>query len=335
MSPRVAIITPTYQHASFVQPCIQSAIDQSVGDWEMVVVDDGSTDGTPDAVRGFGDPRIQVIQREHQGLAGLGDAYAMALRATSAPLIAVLEGDDSWPPDKLARQLSLLDDPELVLSYGAAALLDAKGRPYATYDRWPGGRVGNNDPIGSIIPQLIRTNFIVSATVIVRRAALERVGGFWQPEGFPFVDHPTWLRLALEGRFAHCDELVGRWRRHPSQYTTVHAPTPALDPTPYIVSIYERAIANGVAAIDQDALSAFVRADAGRRVLRARTGAGRLQLLAGDWSDARRTFRGLLTRNRSPSSAAIGLLGWISASLHLDIEWLFRATGRLSWPPRQ
>ena len=335
MSPRVAVITPTYQHAAFIEACVQSVIAQTEPDWEMVVVDDGSPDGTADLVDRIVDPRVRLVRQEHHGLGRLGEAYAAALAMTSAPLVAVLEGDDTWPPDKLARQLRAFHNPTVVMSYGAAALIDRDGVAYATYDRRipAGSRV--NDPTGSIIPYLAPNNFIVAATVIVRRDVLERVGGFIQPEGIPFVDHPTWLRVALEGRFAHSTAVVGHWRRHPGQYTTEFAAAPAPDPTQYVAPIVELAQRRGLVAVDPAVINTLRDDDGRRRRLRAIAGAGRLQLLAGEWGVARDTFRSLASEGVGRSGLVLGLAGWFASIAHRDLEWLFRSTGRLSWPPRR
>ncbi len=109
-SPLVTAIMPTYNHARFVGEAIDSVLAQTLDDWELVVVDDGSTDGTLDIVRGYRDPRIRVIARDHGGLYRLGESYRAALEASTGPLLAVLEGDDTWPPDKLARQSADFDD---------------------------------------------------------------------------------------------------------------------------------------------------------------------------------------------------------------------------------
>ena len=149
MAPKVTGGDPTYQHAAFIGECIRSVLAQTFDDWEMVVVDDGSDDGTADIAESFDDPRIAVLRRPHEGASGLGRAYASALAVTTAPIVAILEGDDTWPPYKLERQLPLFDRPAVVLSYGAADLIDDHGCVYACYWTRRCGRCwAGNDPIG-------------------------------------------------------------------------------------------------------------------------------------------------------------------------------------------
>ena len=185
-TPAVAIITPTHNHEQYIGACLESVLAQTRGDWEMVIVDDGSRDRTLEIARGYDDPRIRV--RAHaraRGLERLGEAYREALDATAAPLVAILEGDDTRPPDKLRVQLPHFEASEVVLAYGAAGEIDSEGCRYGTYRRHPPDSAAENRPIGSILPHLLGQNFIVAATVVVRRAALEDVGGFWQPAGIP------------------------------------------------------------------------------------------------------------------------------------------------------
>lgn len=329
----VAVITPTYQHRRYIEAAIRSVLAQTFADWELIVVDDGSTDGTPDVAESFMDTRITVIRREHEGLVGLGRAYAEALARSAAPLVAVLEGDDTWPITKLEVQVPAFDDPQVVLSYGPAELIDDRGCVYATYWRVPKGPTPRNDPVGAVIPALASGNFIVSPTVMIRRRALDAIGGFIQPDGVPYVDHPTWLKLATIGSFGVSHAVVGQWRRHADQYTTLGLTEPAPSGAAYLAAML--AAAKPLLAPDEwHALQASVAVDAERQLVRATVGRGRLALLGGRWAPAARIWRGVL-RTGSPGVRVVALLGLISVAMRTDIEWLFRLTGRLSWPSRR
>lgn len=124
--PVVSIITPVYNHERYIGECIESVIRQTYTSWEMIVVDDGSTDGTWDLVQRFAssDPRIRVIRQGHVGIWRLSETYNKALRASVGQLVAVLEGDDLWPANKLEIQVDLhLKDTSLIFSYGRVALV--------------------------------------------------------------------------------------------------------------------------------------------------------------------------------------------------------------------
>ncbi len=299
----------------------------------MVIVDDGSEDGTADRAESFGDPRVCVIRLPHCGPSGLGRAYATALQKVESPFVAVLEGDDMWPSTKLEDELPLFDDPGVVLAYGAAGLIDERGWVYARHRYAPRGRVGRNDPVGAILPALVRTNFIVAATVMIRRGSLESSGGFLQPDGIPYVDHPTWLRLATVGRFAESEKLLGFWRRHPAQVTT----------RSWLVSQPDRRAYLGAAAREAHglltpkglaAMRLAVARDPRHQQEEAAIARARMALLDGRWREAAAGWWQLL-RTGELRSRALAILGLMAVSVGTDIEAFIRMAGRHSLPSRR
>lgn len=336
LAPSVSIVTPTHNHERYIAACIESVLAQTLPDWEMVIVDDGSRDRTLEIARSYTDARIRVLAEEHtRGLPRLVEAYRDALDASTAPLIAILEGDDTWPPEKLATQVPSFEQADVVLAYGAAGQIDSEGCLYGTYRRRPPGSAAHNRPVGSIVPHLLNQNFIVAATVVVRRTTLEDVGGFWQPEGIPYVDHPTWLKLALHGAFAWHDTIVGNWRRHPAQFTTTQATGPQPDTLPFLREMLERSVAAGVIN-DADAEAARLASSPGRRSGWTDVAELRLALLNGSVSEAAAAARPLFRpRAGWPKWAALGVVGLGCRIFGSDLEWVFRATNRFSWPPRR
>ncbi len=217
--PAVSILTPTYNHERFIGPCIESVLAQTFGSWEQIVIDDGSTDGTADVVRRFTDPRIRYVHQENQGLNRLAQTYNEALRLARAPLIAILEGDDWWPADKLAVQVPAFEDPGVVLAYGITQVVGESNHQSRIPDpSMPFTRsMLFNDPVGSATRALLDTRMLTYAypvTVMLRRRTLEEIGGFQARVGLPVTDYPTILRISLEGRFAYSDRVLGYWRTH-------------------------------------------------------------------------------------------------------------------------
>lgn len=334
MTSKVAVITPTYRHQRLLQACISSVIGQTFEDWEMVVVDDGSDDGTPEVAESFSDPRISVVRLPHLGLGALGRSYAEALSRTRAPLVAVLEGDDMWPPSKLAIQSQLMElNPMAVLSYGPARLIDDWGLTYAGHRHAPRGAVSLNRPLGSIIPALIKTDFLVTSTVMIRRQALDLIGGFIQPPGVPYVDLPTWLRLATVGPFARSDQVLGCWRRHAQQWTIQNVFGVGPDRRSYLSEAAERA-RQLFGPNEWEGLKEIIAADPARQLQESAISRGRLALIEGKWADAAAIWRGLLGSGelRTRSVAVLGLACSVARS---DLEWAIRAAGRHSYPSRR
>ena len=328
----VVVAMPTYNHARFVSEAVESIIGQTFQAWELLVIDDGSTDETLKIVRRFQDPRVRVITRERQGLPGLGDLYQMILKESVAPLVAILEGDDRWPPDKLERQVPDFNDPTVVLSYGSGLLIDECGCEYGRVTPFkPGVRV--NRPVGSIVPGLLVTNAILSPTVVVRRATLDAVGGFWQPEGVPYVDHPTWLLLAMKGSFAYHDKAVGSWRRHPAQWTTlrVRSDVGLAPEDAYVGLIAERFRTHVGADTPPGRTLEMLRR---RHSDRATTNRWRLALLVANPREIA-TLAIDLIRSRRLRNIGIAILGLVLWGLGSDLEWIQLRRGRVGWPSRR
>jgi hypothetical protein len=290
-------------------------------------------DGTADIAESFQDPRIVVLREPHRGVAHLGSAYARALATSNSPFVAVLEGDDTWPSTKLQDQLPLFNDPDVVLAYGAAGLMDETGRVYARHWHAPRGAVGRNNPVGTILPALVDVNFVVAATVMVRRRALDQIGGFFQPDGIPYVDHPTWLRLATVGKFARSSRVLGCWRRHAHQITTQRWFDKDLDRTEYLEMVVDAARPL-VSARKFAALEASCRRDPSRQREEALIAQGRVALLDGSWRQAAAIFLVLL-REGELRTRLVATVGLLCAGAKADMERLLGVMGRHSLPSRR
>lgn len=266
-------------------------------------------------------------------MAGLGRAYAAGLAKAQGAFVAILEGDDMWSPTQLADELPLFDDESVVLAYGAAGLMDERGCVYAQYRQARRGSIGRNDPIGSALPALVSINFIVAVTVMIRRSTLDQIGGFYQPPGVSYVDHPTLPRLATAGMFARSPRVLGLWRRYSGQVTTrawLQSPT---DRTPYL----RRAAADArdvLAPVTWAALQEAIRRDEGRQREEAALARARMDLIEGRCRQAGAVFNSL-ARKGEARTRAVALLGIVAATCRTDLEWLIRAMGRRSLPSRR
>jgi len=218
MKPIVSIITTTYNLEKYIGQCIQSVIDQTFSQWEMIIVDDGSTDSTVPIINDYlrTDRRIMLIShKKNWGVKRLKNSYNQALRISKGKYIAILEGDDYWPQYKLATQITALDKSNAVLSYGDGMYVDGNGNPFEIIYYRRNNNLLCNKPIGSILKLFIDLNFyLMPVTVIIKRDALLKIGGFQSSRSYYFVDFPTWLSLTLEGSFIYEKSILGFWRRH-------------------------------------------------------------------------------------------------------------------------
>jgi hypothetical protein len=189
---RVAVIIPTHNRATLLPRAIDSVLAQTEADCcDIVVVDDGSTDATPQAVRAYGD-RIQYLR--HPVSRGAAAARNTGIAASHGEFVAFLDDDDTWLPDKIARQRAAMARwPACVLVAGCAfdryADGDLRARPRPAVPR---------DQLTDLAPHLLRDNFLSTPLVMVRRAALMRAGLF-DPELQRAEDYHLWVRLALVG----------------------------------------------------------------------------------------------------------------------------------------
>lgn len=329
--PRVSVLTPTYNHAPYIVECVESVRAQTFDDWEMIVIDDGSTDGTADLVEAIADPRVKVIRQANRGLSDLKGTYNAGLAASSGDLIAILEGDDYWPADKLSRQVPDFVDPNVVLSSGWVELVDSKGASISVQpdDQVPDDALRNR-PVGRAALSLLDTRhltFTFPVSTLVRRSALEAIGGFQQPEQLPLVDLPTFLRLSVEGEFRFHKAICGHWRRHLDSTTLSRLPQ-ILDGVYRLAYDFlaEHGAKMPASREEIDAMDdQWASFQAHRRVL-----LGRWLLAEGKRSEARRAFQGALRYRGNAKrrlKAQIGMIGCVG----LPVEWLYLALGLRPW----
>ncbi len=317
----VTIVTPTFNHERYIGRCLESAIAQTDGRWELIVVDDGSTDRTGEIVQAMDDPRIRYVYREHLGIMHLADSYNLALEMATGEFIAVLEGDDFWPADKIERQLGMFDRPEIVLTWGRVGVTDEAGDHVRTTPSTAVmGRM--RDPTQTqVLRMLLKKNVIPASSVICRRDALIGIGGFQQPDGIPTTDYPTWLELCRVGRFSSSDAVLGFHRKHRGQVTVL------------MKAEMDLVLDSGTRFIerlsDPERASLGVSMAEAHDIERDRHGylsyeAGRAALAAGKDELARAAFRKAM-RSGSVSTRAKASLGLGCSYSGLDLERLITA----------
>jgi Glycosyltransferases involved in cell wall biogenesis len=283
----VSIISPTYNQERYVAQCIESALGQTYPHWEQIFVDDGSTDGTRDVIAGYRDPRIRLIALPHRGLGALAESYNAALAVARGSLVGILEGDDAWPHDKLERQVPTFDDPRTLLSWGRGALIDAEGRRTRVMTTMKGVSGTARVDAAAAFHRLTRENFFIpSVTVMVRRSALDAIGGFRQTGSSLFVDLPTWLWLTLRGQgdAVYLDSVLGIYRHHASGTSTEKAAQMRLEHLRVVLAIEVEAGPEAMARVGWDARSRR------RAVARGDLVKAKLDLAGGRYSEAYRSY---------------------------------------------
>lgn len=209
MSLLVSIITTTYNVGPYVGAAIRSALAQTETNFELLIVDDASTDNTLAEVAQFQDPRIQVHQCSHRGAAG---AANYGLQRARGEFVAFLDGDDIWKPQNLERQLAVMRaHPDCEMTFGLSRMVDESGA-----DLGPTSRTASS-PLGET--ELLIENYCANGSaVVLRRSTVERVGEFDTQVG-ACVDYDYWLRVAHgRGCNVRCvPEILVLYRRRDGQ----------------------------------------------------------------------------------------------------------------------
>jgi glycosyltransferase involved in cell wall biosynthesis len=208
--PKVSIVVPSYNRAEFIEATLTSIQNQSFKDFEVIFVDDGSTDNTAELLKVFceDDPRFKYFRQDNSERA-VARSYGLSL--ASSELLCLVDSDDIWYPHKLETQISVMDnDPEIVLSYASVNRIDMQGNQVKVSARQHQGLSGY------IFFDLLMRNFIPSVTPMFRKKVFEKVGA-QVTEFIPYEDWDFWLKFSRQGRFFHIKEPLGDYRLHPGQ----------------------------------------------------------------------------------------------------------------------
>jgi glycosyltransferase involved in cell wall biosynthesis len=204
--PRVSVIIPTYNMAQYVGIAVRSVLAQSFADFEIIVVDDGSTDMTRSEIAKISDPRIRYIYNKSNS--GLGAARNTGIRAARGDYIALLDADDMWFPSFLERTTSVLDSSSHVGAvYTGYQYMDAGGNPLPT-------QVCKVVDPHVFHLELWRGNWLSPCAVVARLQCYREVGLFDEDRRIGGVaDYDMWLRMSERYEFVGIPEVLVWYRR--------------------------------------------------------------------------------------------------------------------------
>ena len=201
-TPAVSVVMAAKNYARFLPEAVDSVLAQTFPDWELVIVDDGSTDATPDVVRPYlADTRIRYFRSD---ALGQSRAKNLGIGFSRGVFIAFLDADDAWFPTKLAEQVELLRKcPTVGVTYTQRELIDEAGKILGFHtETLPGGRV---------LPQIFLQNFVCFSSAMVRREVFESVGVF-DPSLDLSIDYDLWLRAAKHFEFRPIQKVLVKYR---------------------------------------------------------------------------------------------------------------------------
>ena len=188
-SPRLSIVIPAYNVAEYILPAVNSALDQTYADLEVIVVDDGSTDETPALLAQLSrmrqDERLRIVRQVNGGLSA---ARNTGIREARGEYIGFLDGDDLWLPEKAERHIAAMDDdPGIGFTYSASEFIEEDGRP--TH------RLLRPDTLKPSLHDMILRNHVGNGSTPVVRRECFAIAGLFREDLRSCEDYEMWCRI--------------------------------------------------------------------------------------------------------------------------------------------
>lgn len=208
--PQATVILTCYNHLRYLPAAYQSVLDQTFQDYEILALDDGSTDGTREWLKEREGGKLRCVFNEKN--LGTYATLNVGVRESNGEYLAIFNDDDLWAPGKLAAQVALVDShPEFGLAHTSGWFIDGEGKRHL--DPAPLGFPFPRLESGNVLANLMDHNQIITSSVLVRREAFDRCGLF-DPAFYGCGDWHMWLRIAQKYEIGFVDEPMTFYRIH-------------------------------------------------------------------------------------------------------------------------
>lgn len=210
--PNVSVVITAYNSMTYLPETVESVLRQTFTDFEVLIIDDGSSDHIVQWASGLVDPRVRLISQKNQGV---GAARSTGIAHAQGEYVAFLDGDDLWEPTKLEKQVRCFqENPEIGLVHTWLAGIDQHSKPT--------GRVIGSQIEGDVWQRIIERNMVACSSAMVRRCCFETIGVFDRNLRFA-EDWDMWIRLAARYHFAVIKEPLVGYREHPNSKSKKYA----------------------------------------------------------------------------------------------------------------
>ena len=219
---KISIITASYNYANYVEDVINSAISQTYSDWELIVVDDGSSDNSVEIIKSYceKDPRIKLFQHEGEINKGLKETILLGLEKCTGDWVAFLESDDLFKPDNLLKKVEVAkQNPDVKLIFNKVEFLWDKDRPDYNKQEFENTQKTLSNmsfPRNMFYDFYIKNMILTFSCVMVEKNVLKNTDF-----NTPFdaaLDWWLWIHLAYENKFYYVDEELTVWNLHLNSY---------------------------------------------------------------------------------------------------------------------
>jgi len=207
IQPLVSVVLPTFQHADHIHYAIKSVIAQSYKNWELIVVDNYSTDATEEVVKSFRSKKIRYVKFKNHGV--IAASRNTGIELAQGKYVAFLDSDDYWFTDKLAECMDIIDQGYNFVGHGEKWLYANGSSNLKVYDTPP------NDQFLSL---LLKKNYFSTSSVVVGKSFLLMAGGFDENKKFVLCeDYELWIRLHKIGvKSTNISSILGVYKIHPN-----------------------------------------------------------------------------------------------------------------------
>jgi len=215
----VSVIVPFYNAASFLEVAIQSVLDQSFANWELILVNDGSTDNSVAIAKKYvSDGKIFLLEHPNRENKGVAMSRALAIKFAKGDFISFLDADDFYDKDKIEKNIQVLNGhPEVILVHSAANFIDDSERNHYFFNDFKFEKKDNS--YSFLEGDFLNRNHICNSSVMVRSKYLKKANNSF-PHIFQYEDWITWILLAQYGKFFYLDEALCSYRFHDQSSTS-------------------------------------------------------------------------------------------------------------------
>ncbi len=211
---RVSINICCYNSEKYLAETLESVLAQTYSDWELILLDDGSTDSTRAIIEAFQTKQVnpQKIQYHYQKNQGLGAARNKAISLSSGEFIAFLDHDDLWLPTKLEKQIPFFDRyPRAGIVHSNTVYFNSRGDEKLM--------LRDSPMSGEVFRELLGAYFISLETAVIRRVSLEKLTEWFDPRFCMIEEAELFLRIAHQWEVHFVPEPLGKWRVHSQSLT--------------------------------------------------------------------------------------------------------------------
>jgi glycosyltransferase involved in cell wall biosynthesis len=210
----VSIVMPNLNKGPYVRSAIESVLSQTYSDYELIIVDNGSEDESLTIMAEYSKDARVVLLKEHRK--GAGNARNTGIKHARGDVVAFLDADDIYHKDKLLKQVNLFKDPDCHVCYANSWIIDQSGAVTGKIYNRDVARLPTDGYEGDVFRQLLRSNFIMGPSVIVRKECLRREP--FDQKLFPSEDWDLWVRLSRNYRFRYIPEPLYGYRMYAGNF---------------------------------------------------------------------------------------------------------------------